>query len=92
MKKNSKILTNAYMRELAIVKKITPLLFSAVAVTLNDNTDMSEDDIEYIMDSIQELLVENSKGNISIIDMCREKVGLDFYCTPDKAKAGGNNE
>lgn len=90
MKKNSRVLTNAYKRELYVVQKITPLLFSAVSVALKRVTDMSNDDIEYILDTVQELLVKNSQGEISIVNECINEVGLDFYCEPDKAKAGKN--
>ena len=58
---------------------------------MNENTNLSIDDIDHLLDCFQEV-AQRGYEKAEARRIVNETLGLDLYAEPDKAKAGGNND
>lgn len=87
MAKNRAIL-QVYKRELEFMNRMTPEMLSAFAVALKRYTELSNEDIEYLVDQTQVVWNEANDKGVMPSEFCKNEVGLDYYKETDKARAG----
>lgn len=76
---------NNLKRQQMYTREYTPYMIALFCLTLKHNIDLSNDDIEHLVDCFQEE-AEKSVGMIATFKECEQECGLSLYAEPDKAK------
>lgn len=84
----NKVILQTYKRELEMINRYTPEMLSAFAVSLKRYTELSNEDIEYLVDMTQIVWNEANAEGKKPSDYCKDEVGIDYFKETNKAKAG----
>jgi len=91
--KNNRATVDALKRFQQFTRDYTPYMCAMFCLTLKHNTELSNEDIGYLIDCLQEEHTRYTEKGLSykeIIDICSEECGLDLYAEVDKAKVNAN--
>lgn len=86
-RQKNKAAINALKSMQGYTKDYTPYVCNLWAITLEENTDLSPEDIDHLLDCFQEVALRGYEKQ-EARKIVNERLGLDLYAEPDKAKAG----